>query len=137
MQPLIVLCEPHPVLRRLVAGWLEAEGMKVKAVQSAAAAQSLLASRRRPKLVICDGAIEGREHSEVQQARTAAGGKVPILALLPSSRIEDFARSYADGATAVLPRPFTHYQLTQASRRLCSRPHLPREKQPSDPLLGL
>jgi DNA-binding NarL/FixJ family response regulator len=119
-----------------MASWIAGSGVEVVQLSSAAAARRLLSSSE-ANLIVCEGSIEGREHSEVQQVRTAAGSRIPILALLSSCRIEDFARTYADGASAILTRPVSQYQLSEAVKRLSSRPHVPRENQSSDPLLGL
>jgi DNA-binding NarL/FixJ family response regulator len=119
-----------------MAAWIATPDVKVVQLSSAAAARRLLSSSE-VNLVVCEGSIEGRGHSEVQQVRAAGGGRLPILALLGSCRIEDFARTYADGASAILTRPFSQYQLAEAVKRLASGSHVPRENQSSDPLLGL
>lgn len=120
-----------------MSSWLQSAGLQVQALSSASAACRLLSSEQPPGLVICEGSLEGQEHSEIQQVRAAAGGEVAILALLPSVHLADYACSYADGATAVMERPFSPHQLTEAARRMVGRRHLPREQQESDPLLGL
>jgi len=108
---------------------LEAEGYKVKAVDTGEAALDLLLPEKRDAaaesfdLVVLDVMLPGKNGFEVAKELRVAGQFIPTLMLTAQGRPEDVLSGFAAGADDYLPKPFELSILIARIRGLLRRKH--------------
>lgn len=105
----VLVVEDHPELRRALRSTLEGMGVATAEAGNARAAIERLAAQK-PDLVCLDLILPESSGYEVCEyiRQNEALRNVPVLAMSERALPEDRAFAHEAGATAFLPKPFTH-----------------------------
>ena len=120
---MIVVVEDDEDLRRSLGSFLGRLGANVVVARNASEAVEAVKTSR-PKLVLCDIKMPGRDGFEVlhkiRALGSAAGGTVPVIAM---SALVTHAgtRMLVAGFNACLPKPFTADQLVETILTVLNR----------------
>ena len=119
VNPLILVVDDDPDIRRLVAEFLSREGFEVEAAADATAMDALLA-RRRPDIVVLDLMLPGEDGLSICRRLRAADGPAVLILSAKSDEI-DRVVGLEMGADDYLVKPFGPRELLARIRAILRR----------------
>jgi two-component system sensor histidine kinase TorS len=113
----VLVVEDHPVNQQVLAGYLEAMGHRMLAVETGEAAVAQMAGARFD-LVLMDVNLPGLSGIEATRQIRAAGSKVAIIGVSAHAQPRDQAACLAAGMDAVVAKPLAPEDLLAAMVRM-------------------
>jgi CheY-like chemotaxis protein/two-component sensor histidine kinase len=111
--------------RDLITSVLESHGARVTAFASAGEALEMLASERRPDVLVCDLAMPGEDGfsliRKLREWEKASHGVLPAIALTAFGRVEDRTRALYAGFQMHIAKPVEPVELVIVVRSLIER----------------
>jgi CheY-like chemotaxis protein len=111
--------------RELITSVLESHGARVTAFASAGEALEMLASERRPDVLVCDLAMPGEDGfsliHKLREWEKARAGVLPAIALTAFGRVEDRTRALYAGFQMHIAKPVEPVELVIVVRSLIER----------------
>jgi PAS domain S-box-containing protein len=111
--------------RELITSVLESHGARVTAFASAGEALEMLASERRPDVLVCDLAMPGEDGfsliRKLREWEKASHGVLPAIALSAFGRVEDRTRALYAGFQMHIAKPVEPVELVIVVRSLIER----------------
>jgi PAS domain S-box-containing protein len=120
-----VVVDDEANARELIASVLESHGARVTAFASAGEALEMLASERRPDVLVCDLAMPGEDGfsliSKLREWEKARDRVLPAIALTAFGRVEDRTRALYAGFQMHIAKPVEPVELVIVVRSLIER----------------
>ena len=120
MEPVILICEDDPELRRLVVRGLTAEGFAAEGVGSGGALLTRVAETSVDALVV-DIGLPDADGRDVCQALRARGVTAPVLFLTAYDGVADRISGFRAGGDDYVTKPFALAEVAERLRALLRR----------------
>ncbi len=118
----ILIADSDPVLRRFVGALLSHNGYRAHEAPDGETAVRLAAALR-PRLIVLDVQLPGRDGFEVINSlkADAATARIPLLVLSVRDREEDVVKALNLGAEDYVSKPFSTQELLARIRKILAR----------------
>jgi two-component system response regulator MprA len=120
VEPLVLVCEDDPDLRRLLVAGLREEGFRVESVPTGAALLRRFAERPADLLII-DIGLPDADGRDVCQALRAQGTRTPVLFLTARDALPDRLAGFHAGGDDYVVKPFALAEVAERLRALLRR----------------